>query len=240
MNITIHIMSFKYKLSIMLLILVANISIASAHEPIGMKSHSSSIEFIENKGQWIEDAKFKAKLPYGAMFLTNNGFVYNFVSAEDLNRINGIKCEFDEQMELSKEDGVVNFHAYRMNFVNANTEIKYEHGEKKPHYHNYFLGNDQSKWAGNVGLYASVTQKDIYNGVDVVLYGNEDAFMKYDLIVAPHADISQVSLSFEGVQPELTKDGSLLIKTSVNEIIEKAPYTYQEIDGKIIEVVSNY
>src|SRR5690606_17239601 len=47
-------------------------------------------------------------------------------------------------------------------------------------------------------------------------------------------------LKFEGVAPELTPEGDLKITTSVNEIIEKAPYSYQQINGQTVEVASRY
>src|SRR5690606_13298779 len=64
--------------------------------------------------------------------------------------------------------------------------------------------------------------------------------MKYDFIVAPGANPNQIKLKYDGVTPLLKDDGSLFIKTSVNELTESAPYTYQIINGKKIEVASKY
>lgn len=59
-------------------------------------------------------------------------------------------------------------------------------------------------------------------------------------MVAPGADPAQIKLAFEGVLPELTLDGDLRLKTSVNEVIEKAPYAYQIIDGLEVPVACRF
>jgi len=221
---------------------VVNNSLAHGHDTqqsTGNKS-KQSLSFIANKGQWIQEAKFKAEIPGGAMFLTDKGFVYNFVSQKDMARIHDLTCGSNakENVDVTKE--IVHHHAYKVNFLGANTDIQYSSSEKKDEYHNYFIDNDKSKWAGKVGLYGVVEQKNVYNGIDVKVYSSNSTSLKYDFVVAPGANPNQIALSFEGVLPTITKDGSLKIKTSVNEILEKAPVTYQIIDGKEVKVASKY
>ncbi len=115
----------------------------------------------------------------------------------------------------------------------------YVREDKKAYYHNYFIGNDPSRWAGDVGLFGKMLQKGVYPGVDLALYGRDHS-LKYDLIVAPGADPARIVLSFEGVNPRMDKDGNLRIKTSVNEVVEQAPYTYRVIGDKKIAVPSAY
>ncbi|KAA5536496.1 T9SS type B sorting domain-containing protein [Taibaiella lutea] len=194
-------------------------------------------DFIENKGQWIEEAKFRADIPDGVMFITNKGFVYNYANQEDWARVNGHNEEAEKHTD--KKSDLVHFHAYKVNFDGANPNPKYVSTDKRVTYQNYFLGNDKSKWAGHVGLYGKVTQQNIYNGVDVQVYSKKNA-LKYDFIVSPGADVNQIKLSFDGVTPQLKPDGSIYIKTSVNEVTELAPYTYQIINGQERVVKSNY
>ncbi|RYZ48758.1 MAG: hypothetical protein EOP49_17830 [Sphingobacteriales bacterium] len=60
------------------------------------------LDFIENKGQWNPEARYKAEIPGGALFLTNQGFVYTYASPEDMavlsDHDHGDKGH-DEQME---------------------------------------------------------------------------------------------------------------------------------------------
>jgi len=43
-----------------------------------------------------------------------------------------------------------------------------------------------------------------------------------------------IALSFEGVRPVITQEGSLMLKTSVNTVTEQPPYAYQLIGGREI------
>ena len=198
-----------------------------------------AIDFAENKGQWDARARYRADVPGGAMFLTDKGFVYNYASAKDLDRIHDLTCGAGKG-EKDVSDEIIHHHAYKVNFVGVSDKVTYTTTEKRSYYNNYFLGNDASHWAGNVGLYGKITQHNIYNGVDVVVYSKGQDALKYDFVIAPGSDPSQIALSFEGVTPKITKEGNLLIKTSVNEITEKAPYTYQVIDGRTVPVISKY
>lgn len=211
-----------------------------AKPPAAMPSNTKkSIDFVENKGQWNAQARYRADVPGGAMFLTDKGFVYNYASAADLERIHEMSCGKGKGLTDTKDE-VVRQHAYKVNFVGASEKVSYTTEEKRSYYHNYFLGNDATHWAGRVGLYGKITQKNIYDGVDVVVYSKGAEALKYDFVVAPGSDPSRITLAFEGVNPHITKNGSLLIKTSVNEVTEKAPYTYQVIEGRTVAVASKY
>jgi gliding motility-associated-like protein len=197
------------------------------------------LDFIENKGQWASEARFKAEVPDGALFVTDKGFVYNYASHEDMAQFDEHHAHDPAHNGKIGTDGIVHMHAYKVNFQGANAGIKYVTEEKQQTYFNYFIGKDKSKWAGNVGLFRKITQQEVYNGVDVKIY-SKGVSMKYDFIVKPNADASQIKLSFQDVSPVLRPDGSLFIKSSVNEVTELAPYTYQMIDGKERAVKSNY
>ncbi len=193
------------------------------------------LDFIENNGQWIVDARYKADVPGGAMFLTDEGFVYHYVSSEDLSRLH----ETGYQQEGNPSGAMVRHHAYRVRYLNARQGVRYAAGDKRTYYHNYILGNDPATWKGRVGLYGTVLQEGVYKGIDVSVYSNETT-LKYDFIVAPGADPGQIRLSFEGVLPVLTEEGHLKISTTVNEVIEEAPYVYQEIGGMRVQVPCRY
>lgn len=212
---------------------------AHEHAPSKVKS---DIEFVENLGQWDTVAKYKANVPNGAVFVTDNGFIYNFYSDADMKRIGDLMCNH-EGKNVTPDDFnriVINHHAYKVNFVGANPNITYTSKNKKSNYSNYFIGNDQAKHKGGVGHYKGVRQANVYNGIDVELYSNSNKAIKYDLIVAPGANPYQIQMAYEGVTPTLKADGSLVVKTSVNEIVEQAPYTYQVINNDTVVVASRY
>lgn len=206
-------------------------------------SDSKGISFVENKGQWNVSAKYKAIIPGGEMYITKNGFMYNFYSTKDLDRIHSYTCGENSSKGANVDNEVVNMHAYAVNFAGANTSstLSYSGVEKSESYVNYFIGNDASKWASNVSMYSQVTVKNIYQNIDLQVYTSDNSrTVKYDVVVKPNTDPSQVQLAFDGVAPKLNSKGEIVIKTSVNEVIESAPFTYQIINGKKVEVASKY
>src|ERR1700748_17034 len=175
-----------------------------------------SITFIQNKGQWDAQIKYRTAVPYGAMFLTGNGFVYNYISAEDAKLFSEDEHDTHDKAEKDKKT-TLHFHAYKVNFVGSNPNAKFLEEEKQSQYYNYFIGKDRSKWQGNVRAFNKLTEQNIYNGIDLATY-SQNKTVKYDFIVAPGADPNQIKFSFDGVKPSIDAAGNLNIKTSVNEI----------------------
>lgn len=58
----------------------------------------------------------------------------------------------------------------------------------------YFVGRDESKWIRGVESFRRLTRKDVYPGIDLVLYGNAQDQIEYDLMVAPGADPSRIRI----------------------------------------------
>jgi len=86
---------------------------------------------------------------------------------------------------------------------------------------NYFLGSDPKKWRTDVANYAKVKYRDVYPGVDMVYYGNQDGQLEYDFVVAPGADLSAIKLEVStGPVPPLTiaPDGGLVVKIEGGEV----------------------
>ncbi len=132
--------------------------------------------------------------------------------------------------------GVVRSHAYEMNFLNANPSPELVADKEQDTYNNYFLGNDPTKWAGNVRLYQAITYKNVYPGIDVRYY-SESGSLKYEFIVNPGADPSKILMQFDGLTKLAVKKNQLILTTSVGEVKELSPYTYQYVgtERKVID-----
>jgi len=193
-----------------------------------------NVSFIENKNQFDAAVLYKANLPSGAVFLTQQGFVYSYFKAADLDKIHHLQHD-GHFIENEK----VNFHAYQVNFFGSNASATLTPANKLPYYHNYFIGNNTKNHASKVALYNEVQYAALYKGIDLKVYSQGTA-LKYDFIVQPHADVRQIVLEFKGVTPKILSNGSLQITTTVNEIIEQKPYAYQIVDGVEQEVVCQY
>ena len=126
-------------------------------------------------------------------------------------------------------------HAYKVNFIGANVDALVNGESRCKEYNNYFIGNDQSKWASNVPVYEKIRYQQVYNGIDLLVHSNSGRF-KYDFIVNSGVDPSVIALQYEGLNKMYIENNHLVMETSVGEIRELAPYSYQKIDNQLIEV----
>jgi len=106
---------------------------------------------------------------------------------------------------------------------------------------NYFLGNDPKGWRTDVPHYRRVKFEGVYQGVDLVFYGNPQQ-LEYDLVVQAGADPKQIRLAYEGVKRiEVDRDGDLVLTSHAGlELRQRRPRVYQEIEGRKVEVAGVY
>jgi hypothetical protein len=113
-------------------------------------------------------------------------------------------------------------------------------GEKSPGRVNYFKGSDAGAHLANVPAYTSVSYKSVYEGVDLVYYGNQRS-LEYDFVVAPGADAAAIKLEFDGYDElELNEGGDLSIKRGGAQLSMRKPLLYQESEGKRRPVAGRY
>jgi hypothetical protein len=128
----------------------------------------------------------------------------------------------------------------RMRLVGANAGARAEGSDVLEGKANYFVGGDPSEWRTNVETYARVRYAEVYEGVELVYYGNQRQ-LEYDFRVAPGADARAVSLEFDGADGvELDTSGDLLMKVGGATIRQQKPFAYQETDGARREVACVY
>ena len=199
------------------------------------------LDFIENKGQWDKNVKFRSNLPQGTFLLENTGYRVIQHNTDDLNRISELthmhpditkpgKLETGHKPvpdgNTSPEDIILRSHAYSVKFLNANPNAQIISEKPLASYNNYFIGNDPAKWASNCKIFQTVTYKDVYPNIDVRYY-TVNGTLKYDIVVNPGGDLSKVILYFDGVDGLNKKEERLQITTSVGTVEETAPYSYQ-------------
>ncbi len=193
---------------------------------------TTGIAFVKNQNQWHENVVYKAGLGgMNTIFLEQKGFSYIFVNPEDVSELHEIQHQ--ENAELN-----MRMHAYKVLFQNAN-EVRFEEEGRRKEYHNYFLGNDESKWATEVPLFEKIKYKKLYAGIDLEVY-NIKGNMKYDFVVAPYADPNLIKMTYEGADAVEIDNSNLIIHTSVETITEQKPYAYQMLNGKQVQVDCEY
>lgn len=193
------------------------------------------IEFIENKNQWDSKVEFFAKLNEANIWFENDRITFDLFKPSDLDKFFNGKFLNEEERKLQNFDGSVNSHAYAMKFVNSNSNVRVEGKGVLPHFLNYFIGNDESKWASEVRVFDEALYKSLYEGIDLRIYSHEGK-LKYDYIVAVGTNPDVIKIEFEGLESFEIRNNNLLMHTSVNTVEQMQPYAYQEIEGEVQEV----
>ena len=200
----------------------------------------SQIEFVENKGQWNEGVHYKGDFSSGSFFLEHQGFSVLMHNVSDLNAISALlHGSQNAKIDLTENITLHSF-VYKVKFLGASTANKIIPDKPFKSYNNYFIGNDKSKWAGGCKIFQAVTQTNIYPGIDVRYYSDGD-LLKYDFIVHPGANPNQIAMQYDGPEKLSIENRNLIIKTSVGEVKELYPYSYQsDAEGNRIEINNKF
>lgn len=197
---------------------------ATAKEQRDTLGAGTQVAFIENLGQWDMQVRFEAQLHNAAIFLESDAITV------------ALRDPIPHPAPFLSQP---RYHAYRMTFSGA-TPVTPSGDNLLPGYSNYFLGNNPARWKSNVHSYGSVRYDNLYPGIALEIYGGTLA-MKYNFIVSPNADASQIAIHYEGADKlNISRDGSLQVHTSVRTVMEMKPYVFQMVDGKEVEVGSRW
>ena len=128
----------------------------------------------------------------------------------------------------------------RLAFIGVKASPHAEASEQLSGRANYFIGSDPHKWRTNVPLYGRVKMHDLYPGIDVAYYGNQQQ-LEQDIIVAPGADLSAVSMIAMGAKGlSLDQAGNLVVAMQDGDVLLHKPVAYQQIQGSRREVPATY
>jgi gliding motility-associated-like protein len=189
----------------------------------------SYLEFVENKGQWAGGIKYLANAGPTSLALAADGYRVHQNNPEQwaevmeqLHHRTPLTDRIKKGLPPLRQES----HAWFVTFLGANPSAEMVPEKPLPTYNNYFLGNDQSKWASYCHIYNSVLCKNIYTGVDVRYYTG-DKSLKYDIIIQPGTDISKIQMEYKGIEKLYIKKDKLIVPTSVGDAIESIPLSYQ-------------
>lgn len=230
--------------------LIVALFLIAATLHIAAQSGTATFEFTQNKGQWDKQVLFKGSLPSAAFYLHANGYTVVQHNGDDLSNffqqhhkttatINNTGDTIGQRPDRLPDNKsasgiaavdfspvVVHSHAYRVQFAGGAENCEIIPEKQIQTNTSYFIGNDPSKWASNVPVYQAIVYKNIYPNIDVRYYA-EYGRLKYDIIIHPGGDVSNIQMRYEGADKLSIKKNELLIKTSVGELKELYPYSYQ-------------
>ena len=203
---------------------IASASQPDADEPGGLRADYGRVplSFEANQGQTAAEVQFLSRGSGYTLFLAPTKTVLSL----------------QQRTNDSQKKPVTN--VLRMELKGANPAAEVEGRDLLPGKSNYFVGNDPKNWRTNVATFAKVNYRAVYEGVDLVYYGNQRQ-LEYDFIVAPNADASQIRWAVPTAdKAELDEAGGLVLHVNGSDVQMKKPVVYQTIKGERIEIAASY
>ena len=252
-------------LSIILLLLLG-ISFCFAESQKDLIKQNQKNFFIENKGQWPEEVKFLAKINGMNAWVTKSGITYDFYKIEARNPLTpfekggtslgvsfppfskGVRRFSSRVMGFPQNSTAISGHVVKMSMINQSesTYNQFIGVDKLEEYHNYFIGNDSTKWASFVPLFSEVLVKNPDSGINTRYYF-DNGMIRYDYIIEPGKNPLELALicdmgyddrwtppsrwSPSDFGKYINENGELVLNTSLGEIIQGKIFAYQEING---------
>ncbi len=163
------------------------------------------LDFIENHGQWDTPAQFVARQGRMAASFEKEAI----------------------QLHLAENQPTVG-----LTFEDASPRATLVGEDKRSGYYNFFIGNDPARWQTHVAAYGSLLYRELYAGVDVRVREDGDQ-LRYDLLLAPGADVTQIVIRAKGIDRlAIADDGGLILHTANGLLRQSPPLTWEMLaDG---------
>ncbi len=181
--------------------------------------------FVQNRGQWPADVRFRADIPGGFLFLKTHSLHYVFYDT---------KAVADHHATGLPVSDVIRAHGVEVQLTGSQTPaLEGVHPAETGI--TYLLGNDPAHHVSNAPTFGEVIYHEIYPGIDLRIYAFYET-LKYEFTVKPGADPTPIRLNYAGADAVSLYAGKLVVNTSVTQFSEKAPYSYTSRNGRATDV----
>ncbi|MEZ4938614.1 MAG: gliding motility-associated C-terminal domain-containing protein [Crocinitomicaceae bacterium] len=218
--------------------------------------HSSigDAAFIPNLGQFDKRDWQADKIEYGYdhnpfyIFFTKKGVTYRFDKIVR-NSKSGEEHEGENHEEELKDPDAPKrtniselIHA---NWIGANPDVEIIAESKTDYYFSYAVRKNrwEAENIASVPGYKKIIYKNLYDHIDVEYEFHEKGGIKYSIIVHPGGDPTQIKLKYsfdktsvaeERIEMVLNSKGQIETNTSLAQLIEHAPFTFDQVTNQII------
>jgi hypothetical protein len=173
--------------------------------------------FIANQGQLEAPPRYYARQPGGAVYFEPDAVVLDRAPRGD-------------------DPGLV----VRVSFPQREAGATLQAGAPREARISSFIGNDPARWRSALPTFGEVRYGRIAPGADLV-YRVENGRLKYDVRLAPGADLREVRLRYAGIRSlEVGPAGDLVLHSDAGDLRESAPVLFQESAGRRRPVPGGY
>lgn len=227
----------KYSFTLILLVLWAY-SLQAQYKKTPITA-SNAIRFAENKKQWDDTVRYRADLPSGYLFVYANALQYSFYDGSVLDHYKHPHLHEKNDKNYKKPDGIP-AHSFVVDFLKANPTPKITPRKATPETAHYYWGNNPARWAENVKNYEELYYENLYKDIDYRIFSIDER-LKYEFLLKPNADARKIRMHIKHASKvNLLPDGTLEIQTTVGNIYEKKPYSYQIVNNVKVEVPTEF
>ena len=114
----------------------------------------------------------------------------------------------------------------KLDFLGANADVKPVGEAKSGGVVSYFTGKPED-WQAGLPTYSRIVYRDLWPGIDLAYSGTVNR-LKYEFIVQPGADPSQVRLAYRGIDGlSVDEEGRLEVKTPAGGFRDDIPLAFQ-------------
>ena len=212
---------------------------AEARSRVNASYGKLPISFEVNQGQTDGSVQFLARGAGYTLFLTPGEAVLSLHTPHAKGAQLGRPT--DVRAPGGKGETTLPSSTVRLQLIGSNTKAEVAGVDPLPGRSNYFSGSDPAKWHTDVPTYAKVRYSNVYPGVDLVYYGNQEGRLEHDFVVAPGADPNAIAIGLQdsdGVMAD--KDGGITLHTKSGDLTLHSPTVYQIIDGERKTIPATY
>lgn len=192
------------------------------------------VVFVENAGQFkTSDGKaaphllFKVETQGLNIYITTKGLTYFFVKPKT-------RQSESSKTKINKDSLDYEYHRFDIDLQNAT--IKKENivkEEASSVNYNYFYPHCKQGVSG-VKEYGKLTIKNVYPGIDWVLYSSSEKGLKYDFIVHAGVDPNQINFIYKSLNPVNLKEGTISVNTSFGNFIDNTPKCFLQKTHSVV------
>ncbi len=221
------------------------------HAPL----RGDGMQLTENKGQVVDmNGQLRPDILYtgdggGAkVYLRKGGFSYVFTKTDGLKNFEPsidkkefLRTTYKNPSSTIQQSGntTIQFHRIDVDFENSNVNVSSLNEGRVEGYTNYYYGHCHDGIL-NVNSYNEVTLENIYDNINVKYYGNKERGLKYDIVVKPGGNPNDIKLKYSGAESITLENSTLKLESSLGTITEYMPRVYQNINGKIVDIKTEY
>ncbi|HMY76815.1 MAG TPA: SBBP repeat-containing protein, partial [Blastocatellia bacterium] len=205
------------------------------------------LNFIENRGQMDERVAYYVQGHDKTVYFTNQGLTFALnkkseIGAEMRPEAKLQPASFSPQSTIRNPQSEITpneRYVLKLDFVGARADVRPEGRGQDGATFSYFRG-PRSQWNAGVKSYSQIVYRNLWPGIDLVYDGTVNR-MKYSFVVKPGADPNQIKLAWRGASDvKLNAAGELEVKTPMGGFNDDRPVSWQEADGRQIDVKTTY